>query len=243
MIVPALAWCCSAAGRCSGWPASPCSPRWPDYGPSILHVKPTPPMYARAIARMKFGKYSEAELEIIRELEKCEDDFEGWMMLAGPLCQPLQRPARGRADHPRNLRPAQDHAVAAFGRLASAGGLALAAGGRPGGGPPRPADDLRPPARHAPGAHGAAPHQPIARLDGRTAPATASGPEFPCPPSATPWMKPPAQPNPEWNGTRPPRRPMPASRSSRRPQQCAGPGKAGPALRRAPGPARPASNK
>jgi uncharacterized protein (DUF1499 family) len=40
-------------------------------------------MYARAVARMKFGKYSEAEWEIIRELEKCEDDFEGWMMLAG----------------------------------------------------------------------------------------------------------------------------------------------------------------
>src|SRR5262249_26080226 len=28
------------------------------------------------------GKYSEAEWEIIRELEKCEDDFEGWLMLA-----------------------------------------------------------------------------------------------------------------------------------------------------------------
>jgi hypothetical protein len=52
------------------------------YGPSLLDVKPTPPMYARAIARMKFGKYSEAELEIIHQLEKCEDDFEGWMMLA-----------------------------------------------------------------------------------------------------------------------------------------------------------------
>jgi tetratricopeptide (TPR) repeat protein len=39
-------------------------------------------MYARAIARMKFGKYPEAEREIIRELEKCEDDFDGWMMLA-----------------------------------------------------------------------------------------------------------------------------------------------------------------
>lgn len=52
------------------------------YGPNALNVKTTPPMYARAIARMKFGKYSEAELEIIRELEKCEDDFEGWMMLA-----------------------------------------------------------------------------------------------------------------------------------------------------------------
>src|SRR5205823_4090341 len=36
----------------------------------------------RAIAKMKFGKYTEAEWEIIRELEKSEDDFEGWMMMA-----------------------------------------------------------------------------------------------------------------------------------------------------------------
>jgi len=40
------------------------------------------PMYARAIAKMKFGKYAEAEWEIIRELERCEDDFGGWMMMA-----------------------------------------------------------------------------------------------------------------------------------------------------------------
>jgi hypothetical protein len=52
------------------------------YAPTILHTKKRPPMYARAIARMKLGKYSEAEWEIIRELEKCEDDFQGWMMLA-----------------------------------------------------------------------------------------------------------------------------------------------------------------
>ncbi len=52
------------------------------YSPNILRAKKTPPMYARAIARMKFGKYNEAEWEIIRELEKCEDDFDGWMMLA-----------------------------------------------------------------------------------------------------------------------------------------------------------------
>jgi hypothetical protein len=52
------------------------------YGAQALHLKKTPPMYARAIGRMKLGKYSEAEWEIIRELEKCEDDFEGWMMLA-----------------------------------------------------------------------------------------------------------------------------------------------------------------
>ncbi|HVM48014.1 MAG TPA: hypothetical protein VMU04_08300 [Candidatus Acidoferrum sp.] len=52
------------------------------YAPPILHTKKRPPVYARAIARMKFGKYSEAEWEIIHELENCEDDFQGWMMLA-----------------------------------------------------------------------------------------------------------------------------------------------------------------
>ena len=52
------------------------------YSARILRIKKTPPMYSRAIARMKFGKYNEAEWEIIHELEKREDDFDGWMMLA-----------------------------------------------------------------------------------------------------------------------------------------------------------------
>jgi hypothetical protein len=52
------------------------------YAPAYLHPKKLRPIYARAIARMKFGKYTEAEWEIIHELERCEDDFEGWMMLA-----------------------------------------------------------------------------------------------------------------------------------------------------------------
>jgi hypothetical protein len=52
------------------------------YTPNILRTRKTPPMYARAVARIKFGKYKDAEWEIIRELEKCEEDFEGWMMLA-----------------------------------------------------------------------------------------------------------------------------------------------------------------
>ncbi|HYG34586.1 MAG TPA: hypothetical protein VEC99_07380 [Clostridia bacterium] len=52
------------------------------YGRGYLQPAKTPPMYAKAIARIKFGKYSEAEWEIIRELEKSHDDFEGWMMLA-----------------------------------------------------------------------------------------------------------------------------------------------------------------
>lgn len=52
------------------------------YSPTMFRPKKLPPMYARAIAKVKFGKYSDAEWEIIRELEKREDDFEGWMMLA-----------------------------------------------------------------------------------------------------------------------------------------------------------------
>ncbi len=48
-----------------------------------LACQPKPiPLYARAIARMKMGKYKEAEAEVIEQLEKREDDFEGWMMLA-----------------------------------------------------------------------------------------------------------------------------------------------------------------
>lgn len=52
------------------------------YAPGILGRRKMTPMYARAIARMKFGKYREAEMAVIEELEKREDDFEGWMMLA-----------------------------------------------------------------------------------------------------------------------------------------------------------------
>ncbi len=52
------------------------------YTPGILKPKKMPPMYARAVAKLKFGKYSEAEWEIIRQLENREDDFEGWLMLA-----------------------------------------------------------------------------------------------------------------------------------------------------------------
>ena len=52
------------------------------YAPEILRPKKMPPMYARAIARIKFGKYSEAEEEVIKQLERREDDFDGWLMLA-----------------------------------------------------------------------------------------------------------------------------------------------------------------
>lgn len=48
---------------------------------SLKPVKPVP-AYARAIAGVKLGKYRQAEADIIAELEKCESDFDGWLMLA-----------------------------------------------------------------------------------------------------------------------------------------------------------------
>ncbi|MEO7675634.1 MAG: hypothetical protein ABIV39_02585, partial [Verrucomicrobiota bacterium] len=50
-----------------------------------LEMIPPPeaaPFYSRAIANIQFGKYADAEAAVIRELEKCENDFNGWMMLA-----------------------------------------------------------------------------------------------------------------------------------------------------------------
>ena len=53
----------------------------------VIHVvcRPRPgPLvsYAKAVGRMKRGHYAEAEEAVIAELEKREDDAEGWMMLA-----------------------------------------------------------------------------------------------------------------------------------------------------------------
>ncbi len=45
-------------------------------------TKKSPPMYSPAVADLKFGKYRDAEAHVLSELEKHEDDFEGWMMLA-----------------------------------------------------------------------------------------------------------------------------------------------------------------
>jgi hypothetical protein len=41
-----------------------------------------PPTYTRATALIKRGNYNQAEWEVIRELEQCENDFDGWLMLA-----------------------------------------------------------------------------------------------------------------------------------------------------------------
>ena len=51
----------------------------------VLALRPEdniPPIYSRALAAMRFDKYEEAEKAVLHELESCEDDFDGWMMLA-----------------------------------------------------------------------------------------------------------------------------------------------------------------
>jgi tetratricopeptide (TPR) repeat protein len=51
----------------------------------VLALQPeqrTTPVYSHAIAALNFDKYEEAEKAVIHELECCEDDFDGWMMLA-----------------------------------------------------------------------------------------------------------------------------------------------------------------
>ena len=48
----------------------------------LVPIKAVGPMYSRAVARMKMGKYEDAEWEVLHELEKSEDDVQGWMMLA-----------------------------------------------------------------------------------------------------------------------------------------------------------------
>lgn len=52
------------------------------YSRSEIRQKKKSPSYARAIARMKFGKFAQAEQEILAQLEEVENDFDGWMMLA-----------------------------------------------------------------------------------------------------------------------------------------------------------------
>ncbi len=52
------------------------------YAGPVIRKPMKSPGYARAIARMKFGKYAQAEAEILKQLETAENDFDGWLMLA-----------------------------------------------------------------------------------------------------------------------------------------------------------------
>lgn len=47
-----------------------------------LLVPKLPPSYSKALAKIAFDKFNEAEWEIINQLERSENDFDGWMLLA-----------------------------------------------------------------------------------------------------------------------------------------------------------------
>ncbi len=82
MVLPALFFIWLGGWTAGGFAALLIFAPIAGYAPVILRPKKMPPLYAKAIARMKFGKYAEAEAEVIKQLENREDDFEGWMMLA-----------------------------------------------------------------------------------------------------------------------------------------------------------------
>ena len=52
------------------------------YSLNVADIRKPLPTYSPAIAKIKFGKYAEAEQHIISQLENSETDFDGWLMLA-----------------------------------------------------------------------------------------------------------------------------------------------------------------
>jgi hypothetical protein len=49
---------------------------------ALTLVPSSKPLYSRAVARMQFDQYEEAESAVIDELERFEEDFDGWILLA-----------------------------------------------------------------------------------------------------------------------------------------------------------------
>lgn len=65
-----------------GWAAAAWLVPTVHYGLGLERKRKATPSYARALAKLQFRKYAAAEQEVIQQLERCQDDFEGWMMLA-----------------------------------------------------------------------------------------------------------------------------------------------------------------
>jgi len=97
----------------------------------LLHVPQV--SYLKAVARMKFGRYEEAEQEVLKQLEEKADDYEGWMMLASLYAERFGDLA-GADQTVRDLASQEGlsdyHLAHAFTRLAD---WQLSLGGNPGG--------------------------------------------------------------------------------------------------------------
>jgi len=48
----------------------------------LRDLAPKTPLYSRAVGHLKLGHYPEAEQSVLEELERCPDDYDGWMLLA-----------------------------------------------------------------------------------------------------------------------------------------------------------------
>ena len=79
-----LVWVCGYAGGYTGAGIGLFLWIWPltHYALMVSDFRTAQPAYSLAIAKMKFGKYADAEKAILAQLEKSESDFDGWMMLA-----------------------------------------------------------------------------------------------------------------------------------------------------------------
>jgi hypothetical protein len=79
------------------------------------------PVYSQAIAKLHFDKHEEAEKAVLEELEKCEDDFDGWLLLADLYANHFKDLAgaediiRQTCDHPHTTA---SQVAVAFHRLA-----------------------------------------------------------------------------------------------------------------------------
>ncbi|MBX3733381.1 MAG: tetratricopeptide repeat protein [Verrucomicrobiae bacterium] len=81
LVVPVVVW---AAAR-ESWPLLilvPAVGLWWLTRTALRFVHVPHVSYLRAVARIKFGRYADAEQEILRQLEEKEDDYQGWMLLA-----------------------------------------------------------------------------------------------------------------------------------------------------------------
>ena len=72
--------------------------------------KPIEPVYARAVEQIQRGEPTKAEQEVLRQLERKEDDYDGWMMLAELYATRFndiagaERTIREIAQHPKTTK-------------------------------------------------------------------------------------------------------------------------------------------
>ena len=98
---------------------------------------PVRPLYSKAIAKLNFDKHEEAEKAVLEELEKCEDDFDGWLLLAELYANHFGGNVAGGRDRASNLRSSGNDGFAGRRGFSSTRRLASSPGRRSGRGAAR----------------------------------------------------------------------------------------------------------